>query len=325
MQIDRREFLRLSAMVAAVAGLGGAPPAVERRGDMPYRVLGSTGEHVSLLCLGGNHIGVPQLTEAESIRIMRTAVDEGVNFFDNAHMYYEGRSEELMGKALRDGYRDKIFLMTKFYSKARDVEEAQRQLEESLARLQTDVLDLWQVHMVQRPEDPAAVYESGLLDFLSRMRTEGKIRYVGFTGHARPEFHVEMMQRGFRWDACQMPLNACDHHWVSFEKAALAEAVRRKIGVIAMKTLGGSLREWPGEIPTHAKALSAQECIRYAMNLPVAAVAVGMDSLEVLRANIKIAEGFEPLTDAELQDILGRCLEAAEGGAYEPYKLKSAT
>ena len=322
MKLSRRDFFKVSAVAAAVTSLGGAPPTVDTQNGMPYRMLGRTGEKVSLLCLGGNHIGVDTLRDEESIRIMRTAVDEGVNFFDNAYIYQQGRSETRMGMALREGYRDRVFLMTKVYSDGRDVKAARRQLEESLTRLQTDVIDLWQVHQIHRSEHPRLTYETGLLDMMLKAREEGKIRYIGFTGHARPEWNAEMIDLGFAWDATQMPINPCDHHWVSFERGVLPKAVENNIGVIAMKTLGGSLRKWAGELVENAKVVTAEECLRYAMSLPVTTVASGMDSMDVLQKNLAIAKSFKPLEEAQLADILARCQAAAQGGEYEPYKKK---
>ncbi|MCP4640753.1 MAG: aldo/keto reductase [bacterium] len=323
MDMRRRDFLRFSAMAAGIAALGGVPPTVEKRNDMPYRTLGKTGEKVSLLCLGGFHMGVDTLTEEESIRLVRTAVDEGVNFLDNAYIYHKGRSEERMGKALRDGYRDKVFLMTKVFSIQRDVAAARKQLDESLLRLQTDHIDLWQVHQIHAARHPEAVYSTGLLDFLQEAREQGKIRYIGFTGHTRPEFNADMIDRGFAWDTTQMPLNAFDHHWVSFRHGVLPKALEKDMGVIAMKTLGGSLRRWKGELVENAKTLTAEECIRYAMNLPVSTVCSGMDSMDVLQKNLAIAKSFRPLEEAEVADILARTQQPAQGGEFEPYKGKT--
>lgn len=320
MRLKRRDFLRLSGIAAGLTALGAAPEPVERRNEIPYRVLGRSGEKVSLLGLGGFHIGVDSLSEEQSIRLMRTAADEGINFFDNAHMYHDGRSEERMGKALRDGYRDKVFLMTKFFSDERDVPTAEKQLEESLTRLQTDVIDLWQVHLVRRASQPKAVYEGGLLDFLTKAREQGKVRYIGFTGHTRPEYLAEMIERGFEWDSVQMPINPLDHHWVSFQGGVMPKALKNNIGVIAMKTLGGSLRKWPGEIPANSGVLTAAQCHRFVLNLPVSTLVSGMDSMDVLEKNMKTVREFEPLGEDEVVDILARCEEAAQGGQFEPYK-----
>lgn len=319
MELGRRDFLRVSALAAAVTSLGGAPEAVEKRNGMPYRVLGKTNARVSLLCLGGAHIGLDSLTDEESITLQRTAIDEGVNFLDNAYVYNGGRSEERMGKALRDGYRDKVFLMTKTYTRERDGDGAQKQLEESLRRLQTDHLDLWQVHQVMEPHEPKWVYERGILDVLTKARQEGKVRFVGFTGHARPEYHLEMIEGGFDWDTAQMPINAVDHHWTSFQKSVLPEAMKRNFGIIGMKSLGGS----PGQFVNKAKVLTARECLQYAMNLPVSTVVSGIDSMEKLRENVAAAKSFEPLDEEAVAAILAKALPIAEGGEFEPYKRKT--
>jgi predicted aldo/keto reductase-like oxidoreductase len=318
MDLGRRDFLRASAIAGALAALGGAPATVEKRNGMPYRTLGKTGEKVSLLCVGGYHIGQKSVSDEDSIRMQRTALDEGVNFLDNAYIYNDGRSEELMGKALRDGYRDKAFLMTKHFTDERDAASVKQQLEASLRRLQTDVIDLWQVHQVIKADHPRGVYENGIMDVMTKAREEGKIRYIGFTGHARPEFLQEMLDRGFDWDTVQMPVNAFDHHWTSFQKAILPQALKKDMGVIGMKTLGGS----PGQFVNRANLLTAEECLRYTMNLPVSTVVSGMDTMERLQANIATAKRFEPLDEEEVKAILAKCAEAAQGGKYEPYKHK---
>lgn len=314
--MDRRDFLKTTT--AAVIGASLAPPLAqaEVRNGMPYRPLGKTGEMVSLLCVGGSHIGQGNVTEEEAIRIMRTAVDEGVNFFDNAWAYFDGKSEERMGKALKDGYRDKVFLMTKH--KGRDAATAQQQLEDSLRRLDVDVVDLWQFHEVVHPDFPKAIYENGAIDVALKAREEGKIRYIGFTGHHYPKYHNEMIDRGFPWDTVQMPLNVFDHHFRSFEQSTMVKARENEMGVIAMKTLGGN----PGTIPNASKAATAEECLRYAMSLPVATVVSGMDSMEHLRANLATAKAFKPFEPEELKALLARTAPDAANGNYEPYKTQ---
>ncbi len=316
MQLHRREFLKLSAAMAGL--LGATPPTVEVRNEIPYRVLGETGEKVSLLGVGGSHIGEDSLTDEEVVRLMRTAVDEGINFFDNAWIYKGGRSEERMGMALRDGYRDKVFLMTKQYTNERDAESVMPQLEESLRRLQTDHIDLYQVHQIHEPDHARKVYENGIPEILVKAREQGKIRYIGFTGHSRPEFHREMIDRGFQWDTVQMPVNPMDHFWTSFEDAILPLALQRKIAVIGMKSLGGS----PGRIANDATGLTAEECLRYAMSMPVATVVSGMDSMQWLEENLRITRGFQPLEEAEIEQIRAKAQPSAKGGACEPYKWK---
>ncbi len=314
-KMDRREFLKVSAVAAA--GLSfpwGLNAAVETRNGMPYRVLGKTGEKVSLLCLGGYHIGTSSLTDEETVRLIRKAIDEGINFLDNAWCYNGGRSEERVGLALKDGYRDKVFLMTKHHG--RDAATAQQHLEQSLRRLQVDVIDLWQFHEIIRPEEPARIYSEGAIEFALKAREQGKVRYIGFTGHQRPPYLAEMITRGFAWDTVQMPLNVLDHHHLSFEKEVLPLALEKQIGVIGMKSLGGS----PGQIPNQSKVASVEECLRYTMSLPVASVCSGMDSMDKLMANLAVAKAFKPLEPQEQAELLARCEPHAAQGAFEPYK-----
>ncbi len=314
--LGRRDFLRLSAVASALAGLGATPSLAGERNGMPYRILGETGEKVSIIGVGGYHLGFPKVSDGEAIRIMRTAVDEGVNFFDNAYIYQKGRSERLMGDALRDGYRDKVFLMTKFYTDERDVAGARKQLEESLRRLKTDVIDLWQVHQIHRAEHPRRVYENELPAMLVKAKEEGKIRHFGFTGHTRPEYLQEMIDRGFAWETVQMPVNPLDHHFTSFQNSVMRSAIEKKIAVIAMKTLGGS----PGQFVNRGKFLTVKDCLHYTLNLPVATVVSGMDSVEKLRENLAIARAFKPLDREAVVEILAKCEEEAKTGQFEPYK-----
>ena len=313
MEINRRGFLATSALAAAGIWSRPVPAVSEMRNGMPYRTLGKTGESVSLLCLGGSHIGGKNLSDEESVGMMRYAVDEGVNFFDNAHAYHGGRSEILMGKALKDGYRDKVFLMTK--NKGRTAAEAREQLETSLNRLDVEYVDLLQVHEVVHPDIPGQVYGNGVLDVLVKARDEGKIRYIGVTGHNYPQFLNEMIDRGFPWETIQVPLNVFDAHFRSFEQHTLPKALEHNLGIIAMKTMGGS----PGAIP-RSETVTPAECLRYAMSLPVSAVCSGMDNRDVLEANIKAAKQFVPLTVDERLDILGRTREQALTGRGETYK-----
>jgi len=315
-QLGRRDFLRLSALASALAGLGSTPSSAESRNGIPYRTLGETGEKVSIIGVGGYHIGFPHVSDADAVRIMRTAVDGGVNFFDNAYVYSDGRSERLMGEALKDGYRDKVFLMTKFYTDARDAAGAKQQLEESLRRLNTGVIDLWQVHQVHRAEHPRLVYENDLPEVLMKAKEEGKIRHYGFTGHSRPEYLQEMIDRGFAWETVQMPVNPLDHHFTSFQNSVMQSALQKKIAVIAMKSLGGS----PGQFVNNGKFLTVKDCLHYAMNLPVATVVSGMDTLERLQENLGVARDFKPLAKEEVVEILAKCEQQAMTGRFEPYK-----
>jgi uncharacterized protein len=313
MNIDRRKFLKLSAATTAAVSLGTISLSAESRNEIPYRKLGKTGLEVSLLAIGGHTIGVEELSEKESIKIMRTAIDEGVNFFDNAWDYHDGRSEERMGKALQDGYREKIILMTKHHG--RNPEVAKQHLEDSLRRLKTDVIDVWQFHEIDEDWEIDSIYSSGVLDFALKAKQEGKIKHIGFTGHYRPAMHLEMIYRGFDWETIQMPINLLDQHFLSFSRNVLPVAVKKNIGVIAMKTLAGP----PGVI--HKEGIAkAEEAIRFAMTLPVSTVCSGIDSMEILKKNLKTACEFKPMTKEEISSLLSRVVKYSMNGKYEEYK-----
>ncbi len=314
MQMERRDFLKVSA--ASALGLALAGPAAAKtppsRNGMPYRSLGKTGVDVSLLCLGGYHIGVNSLTDEEAVRLMRTAVDEGVNFFDNAWQYNNGRSEERMGLALKDGYREKVFLMTKH--KSRDRASAQKHLEDSLRRLQVDVIDLWQFHEVCLPGEPEGIYNGGPLEYALEAKAQGKIRFIGFTGHNLPGIHKETIERGFAWDTVQLPINVYGTHFRPFEDV-LPIANKKGIGIIAMKSMAG------GPI-LKTKGATAEECLRYTMSQPVSAVCSGMDSLDILKQNLALAKNFKPMEKAEIAALLERTKPFATAGEHEWYKAK---
>jgi len=313
MSLKRREFIKLSAAATAAISLGTHNLFAEPQNGIPYRVLGKTDLEVSLLSLGGHTVGMKHVTEKESTKIMRTAIDEGINFFDNAGCYHRGRSEELMGKALMDGYRQKIILMTKQHG--RDPEAAQQHLEDSLRRLRTDVIDVWQFHDIGKDSEIESIYSSGVLDFAVKAREEGKIKHIGFTGHTRPALHLEMISRGFDWETVQMPINILDQHFLSFSKNVLPVAEKKNIGVIAMKTLGG----YPG--PFYKEGIAkAEDAIRFAMSLPVSTVCSGMDSLDVLHKNIKTAREFKPMSEDEIMTLLTGVIKYSLNGKYERYK-----
>ncbi len=317
MRLDRRDFLKATASTAAALSFVTGKGYAEKRNGMPYRRLGKTEEMVSLLCLGGFHIGREQQPEKESIAIMRTAVDEGVNFFDNAWKYNDGLSEERMGKALKDGYRDKVYLMTKATA-PRDAESTRKQLEDSLRRLDVDMIDLWQVHEVVGQTEPYAIYNEGVIEVMLKAREEGKVRHIGFTGHRFPDIHNEMIDRGFDWQTVQMPLNVMDHHFRSFEREILPKAIEKDIGVIAMKSLGGT----PGQFTAKANLATPAECLRYAMSLPVSTVVSGMDTMEYLKQNLETAKNFSPMSDEERSELLARTKKIAMNGEFEPYKTE---
>ncbi len=289
--------------------------AVPSRAGIPYRLLGSTGESVSAIGLGGGHIGV-QKSEADSIRIIRTAIDNGVNFMDNSWDYSEGASEIRMGKALRDGYRDKVFLMTKIDGQTG--EAAVTQLEECLRRLQVETIDLLQFHEVIRLEDPARIFApGGGMEAILKAREEGKLRYVGFTGHKSPEVHLQMLrtasENGFTFDTVQMPLNLLDAHFRSFEKEVLPQLVESGAGILGMKPMAA------GALPKSG-LVTATECLHYAMSLPTSTVISGCESLAMLEQSLEAARSYHPLSDAERSALLSRTAGAAEGGGSEGYK-----
>jgi predicted aldo/keto reductase-like oxidoreductase len=284
-----------------------------------YRSLGSTGERVSAVGVGGWHLGVKHVDRELSIRIVRTAVDEGINFMDNSWDYNDGISEIRMGKALRDGYRDKVFLMSKIDGRSR--KEASRQLEESLRRLQTDCIDLVQHHEIIRFEDPHRIFEEdGANSALLEARKAGKLRYIGFTGHKDPRIHLHMLEvaaeKAFTFDTVQMPLNVMDAHYRSFEKLVLPELVKQNIGVLAMKCMANG-------IILRSKTVAPVECLHYALNLPTSVVITGIDSMQVLDQALKAARTFKPMPDARVKAILAKTAKAAMRGEFEPFKISS--
>ncbi len=283
--------------------------------DMPYRTLGRTGEKVSLVGIGGSHIGT-QHDEQESIRIIRTALDNGINFLDNSWDYNKGQSEIRMGKALRDGYRQKAFLMTKIDGRTKKT--ALQQLDESLMRLQTDHIDLLQFHEIIRMEDPDRIFaDGGALETVLAAKKAGKIRYIGFTGHKSPDIHLKMLatadSHNFTFDTVQMPLNVMDAHFNSFGAKVLPVALQKNMGVLGMKPMGS-------DFILKSKTVTPVECLHYAMNLPVSVVITGCDSLKILQQALDVAKGFKPLSDAEVAGLLAKTDKAAQKGEYELYK-----
>ncbi len=282
-------------------------------GEIPRRAFGRTGVEVSALALGGYHIALAK-TERESTRIVQEALDAGLTFMDNAWEYHDGRSEELMGKAL-EGRRHEAFVMTKLCTHGRDRRVAMRQLEESLRRLKTDYLDLWQIHEVVYENDPDLHFApGGAIEALEQAKREGKVRFVGFTGHKHPDIHLRMLSRGFPFDACQFPLNVFDATFRSFEQRVLPEVIRLGIAPLGMKSMCGE------GIPVKKRAVTPTEALRYAMSLPVASTVSGIDSLKILRQNLRIARDFTPLSAEEMRRLRERCAEAASDGSFELYK-----
>jgi predicted aldo/keto reductase-like oxidoreductase len=311
--LSRRSFLKGAGAILPLAGQTDffrTPDTVERRSGIPYRAFGKTGDKVSILGVGGFHIGVPE--ESEGIAIVRTALDSGVSFLDNAWEYHDGESERRMGKALRDGYREKAFLMTK--GCARDARGAMAQLEESLTRLGTDVIDLWQFHECNYDNDPDLLFaKDGAIHAAVKAKEQGKIRFIGFTGHKSPHIHLKMLAQGFDWDALQMPVNLCDAHYRSFTREVLPVALERRIAVIAMKTQGG------GMIPEKA-GVTPHECLRYSMSLNVPVCLSGMRSLGEVRQNIDFTRAFEPLTVEARSALLAKVEPFAGAGVLERFK-----
>jgi predicted aldo/keto reductase-like oxidoreductase len=283
---------------------------------IPRRPLGRTGEKVSMVGIGGYHIGAPSIDEQEGIRIIRTALDTGINFLDNCWDYNDGESEVRMGKALRDGYRQKAFLMTKIDGRTKAA--AAQQIEQSLKRLQTDHIDLLQFHEVIRENDPERIFaKGGGMEAALEARKQGKIRFIGFTGHKSPDIHNKMLETAFaydfRFDTVQMPLNVMDAHFESFEKKTLPILVKHEIGVLGMKPMGD-------KIILQSKTATPVECLHYAMNLPTSVVITGCDSMKILQQAIDAARTFKPLSNAELAGLLAKTAPAAKSGEYEQYK-----
>ncbi|MEO6181625.1 MAG: aldo/keto reductase [Verrucomicrobiota bacterium] len=304
----------MTVATGLVVGTGSNTWGAETKSGMPYRTLGRTGEKISALGLGGYHIGNPE--EQEGIKIIRSAIDGGITFMDNCWDYHDGGSEVRMGKALRDGYRDKVFLMTKI--DGRNKAAATRQIDESLKRLQTDRIDLMQHHEIIRMEDPDRVFaEGGAQEAMLDAKKAGKIRYIGFTGHKDPIVHLRMLeiaaQHQFRFDAVQMPLNVMDAHFRSFEHKVLPLLVKEEIGVLGMKSLGS------GAI-LKSNTAKPIECLHYAMNLPTSVVITGMQSMKDLEQALEAARSFKPMNKEDISALLARTRNAAAFGKFELFK-----
>jgi len=284
-----------------------------------YRALGKTGERVSPIGLGGWHIGLPHVNEQLGFRIVRSAIDRGLTFMDNSWDYNDGASEVRMGRALRDGYRDKAFLMTKIDGRSK--REATRQLDESLRRLQTDRIDLVQHHEVIRFDDPHRVFDAeGANAVLVEARKAGKVRYIGFTGHKDPRIHLHMLEvakeNAFSFDTVQMPLNVMDAHYRSFEKLVLPELVKQNIGVLGMKSMANGIILKSGTV-------TPVECLHYALSLPTSVVITGCDSMELLDQALDALSTFRPLSVPQREALLAKTRAAAAHGEFEPFKTSS--
>jgi aryl-alcohol dehydrogenase-like predicted oxidoreductase len=317
--MQRRDFLKGLAAAGLVSSVKRGKAMADSQGEMIYRALGRTGEKVSAIGLGGFHIGQPKLSEADSIRLIRSAIDRGITFMDNSWDYNGGESERRMGEALKDGYRQKIFLMTKLDGRTK--EEATRQLDESLQRLQTDHVDLIQHHEVIRFEDPDRIFApGGAQEAVLDARKAGKARYIGFTGHKDPHIHLYMLEvatkHGFHFDTVQMPLNVMDAHFRSFGKLVLPELVKNGIGVLGMKSMGD-------HVILESKVVSAIECLHYALNLPTSVVITGIDSMKILDQAFEAARTFRPLSQEQVSALLAKTASYAAQGQFELFKTSA--
>jgi aryl-alcohol dehydrogenase-like predicted oxidoreductase len=323
--IDRREALKRLGQLGSAVVFGGAlqltkgwagadriegPGSSER--DIPKRPLGRTGVDVPILGIGGGHL--IRKSADEGIRVVHEAIEAGVTFMDNAWDYANNRSEEAMGRALK-GKRQQVFLMTKMCTHGRGKKVGLLHLEQSLRRLGTDYLDLWQIHEVGCEDEPARVFgPGGPAEALIHAKQQGKVRFIGFTGHTDPSVHLALLREGFPFDTCQLPLNVFDSGFRSFERQVLPELSRQGIAPIAMKSLCGNGK------PVSVGIVSAEEAIRYTLSLPVSTLVSGVDSLEVLRQNVRIVQQFVPMTAAEMDALRGRVAPEAAGGRFEQYK-----
>ena len=330
--MNRRNFIGKTAAAAGALALthgvfGGEPaaetsqadtldtPKTTLEGEMIYRTLGSTGEKVSAIGLGGFHLSKPP-TDEETVKMIRTAIDRGITFMDNCWDYADGLSEIREGKALKDGYRSKVFLMSKI--DGRDKKTAAKQIDESLARLQTDHVDLMQFHEIIRFEDPDKIFaEGGAFEAMTEAKKAGKVRYIGFTGHKNPAIHLQMLEiaaaHNFKFDTVQMPLNVMDAHFRSFEKQVLPKLVADKIGVLGMKSLGDPFI-------LDSKTVTAAECLNYSLSLPTSVVITGIDKMEILEQAFTVAKNFKPLSKSEMTAILAKTKDAAMTGKFEKFK-----
>jgi predicted aldo/keto reductase-like oxidoreductase len=313
--LNRRDFLQAGTAGLAVAAVASSSAGAQEKtpGGIPLRSLGRTGEKVSMLCLGGFHAAVPE-NEADSIRLIQRAFDEGITFFDNAWDYMDGKAEERMGKAIsQGGRREKIFLMTKCCG--RNARDAQSNLEDSLRRLRTDHIDLWQFHEINYDNDPEWVFEKGgALEYALKAREQGKVRHLGFTGHKHPEIHLKMLTKPYEWATVQMPLNIMDSHYRSFQKQVLPVLNQRGIAPLGMKSLGGF-----GNIVKNT-GIGVVEALRYVFSLPIASLVSGIDSEKVLEQNLKLAREFTPMTGEEVAALEAKARPLAGDGRLELFK-----
>ena len=315
-EATRRDFLKTAAAGIAATGLAGSVLADQQDSPngLPTRPLGKTGQRVSILCLGGWHIGA--IDEKLAISLMHEAIDNGLTFFDNCWDYHNGGSEEVMGKALAsDGRRQKVFLMTK--NCERDYQGTLKCLDDSLRRMKTDYLDLWQFHEINYDNDPDWVFDKGGLKAALEAQKAGKVRFIGFTGHKHPDIHLKMLGKPYDWATVQMPINIMDAHYRSFQKQVVPECEKRGIGVLGMKSLGGSFPK--GRLVEHAK-LDAVACRRYALSQPVSSLVVGISSREDLKQDLSLARNVQPMPKDEMDTFLEETRVAASDGRHELFK-----
>jgi predicted aldo/keto reductase-like oxidoreductase len=313
--INRRQIIGALGAGALLSAQSGQAAS----GDMPYRQLGKTGEKVSAIGLGGSHIGKPKLSEADAIKIIRTAIDRGINFMDNSWDYNDGQSEIRVGKALKDGYRQKAFVMTKLDGRTKEV--ANKQLDESLKRLQVDHIDLLQHHEIIRFDDPDRIFaQGGAMEAFLDAKKAGKIRYIGFTGHKDPHVHLYMLEvaakHGFHFDTVQMPINVMDAHFRSFSQLVVPEAVKQGIGVLGMKSMGS-------QVILKSNVVKPIECLHFALNQPTSVVITGIDSMQILDQAFEAVRTFKPMSTQEVSALLARTADAAKEGKYELFKTTS--
>ncbi len=317
----RREFVETTFGAWATANLGSQLLAEVQSspGGITTRPFGTSGERVSILCLGGWHIGAVK-DPKQAIRIMHAAMDQGINFFDNAWDYHAGGSEKIMGSALAmDGRRKKVFLMTK--NCERDYQGSLKNLEDSLRRLKTDYLDLWQFHELVYDNDPDWIFEKGGMKAALEARKAGKVRFIGFTGHKDPRIHLKMLQKPFSWDAVQMPINVMDAHYRSFQKEVVPVCLEKGVAALGMKSLGGGYPK--GNIPGKT-GIPAQELIRYALSVPITSLVVAIASMQDLEQDLEVARHFQPMGELERTQLLASVAAEASDGRYELFKSTQA-
>jgi aryl-alcohol dehydrogenase-like predicted oxidoreductase len=317
-KIDEHDlpFPRAVGFARRMTGFAQMESPMPDNGSVPRRPFARTGEDVSLLGLGGAHIGLSTVSEEESLRLMHAAFDAGITFLDNAWEYNAGISEVRMGKAIKSWRsRDELFVMTKDCAHDRKAANSMVKLEQSLRRLQVDVLDLWQIHEVVWDDDPDWIFApGGSAEALLKAKEQGKVRYIGFTGHKSPEIHKRMLSQGFPWDAVQMPLNVLDAHYRSFEHEIVPICQEQGIAVVGMKSFAD------GHLFKSGANVTPEEALHYVMSLPIATLISGIDTMDVLEQNLAAARNFKPMTEDEKKALLARTAEAAKAGAHEPFK-----